>query len=144
METMQLICMEGLGGGPITAAALYWITKVGCYGTAAAVAGGAVITTGGVALGAASAVGGAVAGGAIVTTATAGSITVGGVATGVTYAGVALAGGAAAAGATEALALGTTGVVVYCRWCRRSDCNGRRRIFRSICFWNGFTITVGN
>ena len=40
------------GGGPITGAVLYWFTKVGCYGTAAAAAGTVIATTGGAALGA--------------------------------------------------------------------------------------------
>ena len=39
--------IRGLGGGPATAAALYWITKTVCYGTALAGAGTAVVTTGG-------------------------------------------------------------------------------------------------
>lgn len=99
------------GGGPLTAAVLYWATKVTCYGTAAAAVSGVVVTTGGAALGAATA---SIAGGAgliVESVAVGGSLAVGGIGAGVTVAGSAIAGGAAAIGATEALAIGTVGAV---------------------------------
>jgi hypothetical protein len=40
------------GGGPLTASALYWVTKSACYGTAVAAASTAVVVTGGAAVGA--------------------------------------------------------------------------------------------
>ncbi len=40
------------GGGPITGTVLYWFTKCGLYGTAAAAAGTAIVATSGAALGA--------------------------------------------------------------------------------------------
>lgn len=107
------------GGGPATGAFLYWVTKVTCYGTAAAAAGTAIAATGGAAAAAAGfgAAGGGVglaAGGAILASeatisgmAAGGAMAVGGVGA----AGGLIASAAAGAGATEAVALGVGGVV---------------------------------
>lgn len=43
--------VRGLGGGPVTGAALYWLTKTLCYGTALAGVGTAIAVTGGGAAG---------------------------------------------------------------------------------------------
>jgi hypothetical protein len=110
------------GGGPITGAVLYWFTKVGCYGTAAAATATVVATTGGAALAAV----GVGAGGAAVTVTGAGvgmaaaaGIEAAAMGGAIAVAGSSVAGagtliGAAAVGlgAEGALVAGTTGVVV--------------------------------
>lgn len=93
--------VRGIGGGPITGAFLYWLTKSVCYGTAAVAATGAVATTGLAAVGAATAVagvaGGVVAGGTI--------------AVGTTVGGAAIATSAGVTGATLVAATSTLGAV---------------------------------
>lgn len=88
------------GGGPITASLLYGLTKIGCYGTAAAAVGTAIAATGGAA---AAALGGGAAGAA--------AGTVGGVATvaaGAAIEGAAAGGAIAVAGST----IGGAGTVI--------------------------------
>ncbi len=96
------------GGGPITAAALYWITKSTIYGAATVATTAAVVTTGGTALGAISGAVGATGGVAIGTFA-------GTVAGPAAILGGAALGAAEAAGVTavvlEGAALGTGAVV---------------------------------
>lgn len=111
------------GGGPITGAVLYWFTKVGCYGTAAAATATVVATTGGAAL-AAVGVGGAAGAGVAVTGAGVGMAAAAGIEAAAMGGAIAVAGssvagagtliGAAAVGlgAEGALVAGTTGVVV--------------------------------
>ncbi len=90
------------GGGPITGAVLYWITKVGCYGTAAGAAGTVIIATGGAA-GAISGAGAAVTGGAIAAGAGTG---------GASIAAGALAGGLASTATGAAIATTGTAAVI--------------------------------
>lgn len=84
---------RGLGGGPLTGALAYWLTKSGCYGTAIAATGTIVVATGGLA-------GAAVSTGVAATTL--------GASTGATLASAAITG----AGVTASTAAVTTGAVV--------------------------------
>jgi len=94
------------GGGPIFGAAMYWLTKVVCYGTAAAAVGTTAIATGGAVVGAAT----TVAANSLVTSVvlTAGTSTVGTVIG--TTAGTVV--GTAAAGGTIATGAGTVGLAI--------------------------------
>lgn len=86
------------GGGPVTAGFLYWVTKCGLYGTAAAATGVAITATGGAV---AAAVGAGTAGAAVGT--------VGGVATVMTGAAIE---GAAMGGAMAIGGVGAAGTII--------------------------------
>ncbi len=51
--------VRGNGGGPVTGAVLYWLTKTLCYGTAVAAVGAGVAATGGAVVAAGTAIAGA-------------------------------------------------------------------------------------
>ena len=97
------------GGGPMLGAAMYWVTKSLCYGTAAAAIGTVAVTTAGVGVAAVTGGAAAVASGAVLSTAGAAAagttaITAGAIGT---TAGAVVTAGAAT---TAVVAVGTTAV----------------------------------
>lgn len=108
------------GGGPVTASALYWITKSLCYGTAVAAASTAVVVTGGAAAGAittagvAAATGGASMGAVAVSGAIA--ATAGGTATAVTSTAATVTAAGSLAGAAAAVETASMGAFALGLW----------------------------
>lgn len=111
--------VRGLGGGPVTASVLYWLTKSVCYGGAAVAVGTATVATGG-------AVATALGGGAVVTAATGGAVAATGVVVSGTAAGAAMGTGGAvvaagaiatSAAATEVVTMATVSTMVTSGGC---------------------------
>jgi hypothetical protein len=100
--------VPGKGGGPISGLIAYWATKSLCYGTAAAAATTAIVTTGGTAVAFATGAAATVAAGTVA--AGAGTAVVVAGVTAAEAAGVVAGGLAATAGMVEGAALATTAV----------------------------------